>query len=213
MSEAEPIRVLIVDDHPLAQSGMRNFVAAFRDLQLVATASSGEEALELVEREPPDVILMDMLMPGLGGVATTRRITERFPGVRVIALTSSQDSALIKEALQAGATSYLLKTISAVDLAHAIRAAHRGQAVLAPEVTEALVHTLRAETAPGSDLTAREREVLQLVAQGLSNVQVGQQLSISRSTVKFHLASIFSKLGVTNRPELIALAYQQHLVR
>ena len=212
MSAAPPIRVLIVDDHPLAQSGMRNFVAAFRDLTLVASASSGEEALSLVERDPPDVVLMDMLMPGMSGVETTRRIKQRQPHIQVIALTSSQDSNLVKQALQAGAISYLLKNVSALDLAQAIRAAHAGRSVLAQEATAALVQTTREERELGHDLTAREREVLQLVAQGLSNTEVGRQLAISRSTVKFHLSSIFSKLGVSNRPELIALAYQHNLV-
>ena len=118
----------------------------------------------------------------------------------------------MKQALQAGAISYLLKNVSALDLAQAIRAAHAGRSVLAQEATAALVQTTREERELGHDLTAREREVLQLVAQGLSNTEVGRQLAISRSTVKFHLSSIFSKLGVSNRPELIALAYQHNLV-
>ena len=212
MNASRPIRVLIVDDHPLAQSGMRNFIAAFGDLALIGAASSGEDAVALVERDPPDVILMDLLLPAMSGVEATRIIKRRRPQVQIIALTSSQDSELVKQAVQAGAISYLLKNVSALDLAQAIRAAYVGRSVLAPEATAALVQTMQAETGLGSDLSAREREVLRLVAQGLSNAQVAAQLSISRSTVKFHLASIFSKLGVANRPELIALAYQHHLI-
>jgi two-component system, NarL family, response regulator LiaR len=212
MSAQQAIRVVIVDDHPLAQSGMRNFVAAFPDLRLVGTAGSGEEALEVVERERPDVTLMDMLMPGMGGVEATRQIRQRYPKVQVIALTSSQDGELVRQVVQAGAISYLLKSVSALELAQAIRAAHAGRSVLAPEAAGVLLDSLRGGHAPGHDLSEREREVLQLVAQGLSNLQIAQQLSISRSTVKFHLSSIFSKLGVSNRPALIALAYQHHLV-
>jgi len=144
MNDAPPIRVMIVDDHPLAQSGMRNFVAAFPDLLLVATAGSGEEALELVERDRPDVILMDMLMPGIGGVEATRLIRLRYPGVQVIALTSSLDGALVTQVVQAGAISYLLKSVSALDLAQAIRAAHAGRAVLVPEAAALLLDSVRA---------------------------------------------------------------------
>ena len=212
MNASRPIRVLIVDDHPLAQSGMRNFIAAFPDLVLIGAAGSGEDAVALVERDLPDVILMDLLLPEMSGVEATRIIKGRHPNVQVVALTSSPDSELVKQALQAGAISYLLKNVSALDLVQAIRAAYAGRSVLAPEATAALVQTVRTGPELGKDLSAREREVLQLVAQGLSNAQVAAQLSISRSTVKFHLASIFSKLGVTNRPELIALAYQQHLI-
>jgi NarL family two-component system response regulator LiaR len=212
MSETYRIRVLIVDDHPLAQSGLRNFIEAFSDFALVGIASSGEEAIEWCDRTQPDVILMDMLMPGIGGVEATQVIKQRWPQIQVVALTSSHDSVLVKQALQAGAIGYLLKNVSAIDLAQAIRAAVVGRPVLSQEATAALVQSVHQNSGLGSDLTEREREVLQLVAQGLSNMSIGERLSISRSTVKYHLASIFSKLGVSGRQEAIALAYQHRLV-
>jgi NarL family two-component system response regulator LiaR len=212
MSETYRIRVLIVDDHPLAQSGLRNFIEAFSDFELVGIASSGEEAIACCGRTQPDVILMDMLMPGIGGVEATQAIRQRWPQIRVVALTSSHDSDLVKRALQAGAIGYLLKNVSAIDLAQAIRAAVVGRPVLSQEATAALVQSVHQDSGLGSDLTEREREVLQLVAQGLSNMDIGERLSISRSTVKYHLASIFSKLGVSGRLEAVALAYQHRLV-
>jgi len=212
MSELNRIHVVIVDDHPLALSGMCNFIEAFGDFELVGTASSGEEAIVCCERTQPDVVLMDLLMPGMDGVAATQAIKQRWPRIQVIALTSSQDSELVKQALQAGAISYLLKNVSAIDLAQAIRAAAAGRPVLSQEVTAALVQAVRRDSGLGSDLTGREREVLQLVAQGLSNMQIGERLSISPSTVKYHLTSIFSKLGVSGRMEAVALAYHHRLV-
>lgn len=211
MSESKTIRVLVVDDHPLAHTGMRHFLNAFHDLELVGEASTGSEALALCDRVYPDVILMDMVMPGMDGVATTRAIRQRFPQIEIIALTSYREGDLVERALRAGAISYLLKNVTAFDLAQAIRAASAGRAVLAQEATEALVATMRAPNSPGTDLTEREREVLGLLVQGLSNPQIAERLSISRATVKFHIGSIFSKLGVASRSEAIALAYQRHL--
>jgi NarL family two-component system response regulator LiaR len=212
MGAIHPIRVVIVDDHPLAQSGMRNFVEAFSDFELVGVAGSGEEAIAACDRTRPDVILMDMLMPGMDGLAATRAIKRGWPRTQVIALSSSQDSKLVKQALQAGAISYLLKNVSALDLAQAIRAAVAGRPVLSQEVTTVLMQTIYHDSGLGADLTEREHEVLRLVAQGLSNIDIGERLSISPSTVKYHLANIFSKLRVSSRMEAIALAYQHRLV-
>jgi NarL family two-component system response regulator LiaR len=212
MSKTYRIRVVIVDDHPLAQSGMRNFVEAFGDFELVGIAGSGEEAIACCTRVQPDVILMDMLMPGMDGLAATQAIKQRWPQIQVVALSSSQDSKLVKQALQAGAISYLLKNVSALDLAQAIRAAVAGRAVLSQEATAVLMQIICPDSGLGGDLTEREHAVLQLVAQGLSNMEIGERLSISPSTVKYHLANIFSKLRVSSRVEAIALAYQQGLV-
>jgi two-component system, NarL family, response regulator LiaR len=205
------IRVLFADDHPLAQSGMRNFLDAYDDLELVGAATSGEEAVQLCSQLLPDVVLMDLLMPGMGGVEATRQIKQLHPQVQVIALTSHQDGDMVAQALKAGARSYLLKNVAALDLAQAIRAAMAGRAVLAPEVQDTLVATM-SQDGLGSDLSEREREVLQLLAQGLSNQQIAQQLVISPSTTKYHVRNIFEKLGVTSRGEAIALAYQRRLV-
>jgi two-component system, NarL family, response regulator LiaR len=212
MSKRPSIQVLIVDDHPLAQSGIRNFIDAFDDLQLVGTASSGEDAITSCERLCPDVVLMDLLMPGMGGVAAIAAIRRASPATEVIALTSAHDGALVNEALEAGAISFLMKNVSAFELAQAIRAAAAGRSVLSEAAATALVQRVRQSGGLGSDLSEREREVLQLVAQGRSNAEIAEALSISRSTVKFHVSSICSKLGVSSRAEAIALAYQHRLV-
>jgi NarL family two-component system response regulator LiaR len=212
MSAASTIRVLVVDDHPLAHSGMRFFLSAFTDLEMIGAACDGEEALALCARLQPDVVIMDMLMPGMDGSTATATIRERYPQTRVLALSTFNDSDLVDQALLAGACGYLLKNVSPFDLANAIRAAFEGRTVMAPEVHAAMDETLRRPHLPGADLTEREREVLNLVTQGLSNQQIADRLSITRSTVKFHIGSIFTKLGIATRSEAIALAYRRRLV-
>jgi NarL family two-component system response regulator LiaR len=206
--------VLIVDDQALVRSGLRYFLLAFDDLELVGEAASGEEAVQLCAQFQPDVVLMDLMMAGMNGAAATRVICERWPGMRVIALTNFQDAELVQGALEAGATGYLLKNVSAAELADAIRAAHAGQPTLAPEATQVLIDAATHPPAEevGCDLTPREREVLALMAEGLSNPEIAEQLVIGLSTVKFHVSSIFSKLGVSGRAEAIALAWQHDLV-
>jgi NarL family two-component system response regulator LiaR len=179
---------------------------------LVGEAASGAEALRLCEQAAPDVILMDLVMPGMDGVATTRAVRERFPGIRVIALTSFPEDHLIQEVLGAGAISYLLKNVSADELARAIRAAREGQSTLAPEAAQALIARVTQPRTPGHDLSAREREVLALMVQGLRNPEIAERLVVGRSTVKFHVSSILGKLGAQSRTEAVALAIQHHLV-
>jgi NarL family two-component system response regulator LiaR len=212
MSEPQPIRVLLVDDHAVVRSGLAAFLLAFDDMELVGEAGSGEEAVQVCERVQPDVVLMDLVMPGLDGAAATRAIRERCPGIQVIALTSFKEEDLVQRALQAGAISYLLKNVSASELAEAIRAAHVGRSTLAPEAAQALVQAATQSPPPGHDLTAREREVLALMVEGLNNREIAERLVVSQSTAKFHVSSILSKLGVESRTEAVALAVQHRLV-
>lgn len=212
MSEHISIRLIVVDDHQLALSGMRLFLSAFPDIELVGEATDGFAAIQLCETLQPDVVLMDMMMPAMDGVEATRQIKARFPHIKILVLTSYEEGGLVERALRAGANGYLLKNVAAHELARAIRMAHTGRSVLAPEATEALMSVLQQPNSTSSTLTEREREVLNLMARGSGNSEIGERLGISRSTVKFHINSIFTKLEVTTRAEAIALAYQRRLV-
>jgi NarL family two-component system response regulator LiaR len=213
MTEPDKIRVMIVDDHAVVRSGLSAFVLAFDDLELVGEAPGGAEAVRLCRQLQPDVVLMDLMMPGMDGAAATRAIREACPEVQVIALTSFKEQDLVQAALQAGAIGYLLKNVSAEELAGAIRAARAGKPTLAPEAAQALIHAATRPPAPGHDLTEREREVLALMAEGLSNQEIAERLIVSHSTVKFHVSSILSKLAVSSRTEAVAFALKNKLVR
>jgi len=208
----ERIRVMVVDDHRVVRSGLTAFLAASDDLELVGEASDGRQAVELCARLRPDVVLMDLVMPEMDGAAATKAIRERCPETQVVALTSFREDELVTGALQAGAIGYLLKNVSADDLAGAIRAAKAGRPTLAAEATRALIDSARQPRTPGHDLTAREREVLGLMVQGLSNPEIAEHLVVGRSTVKFHVSSILGKLGAASRTEAVATALQQGLV-
>ncbi len=207
------IRVLHVDDQVIMRNGIQFSLLAFPDIEVIAQASSGEEALDLCAQLHPDIVLMDLIMPGMGGVATITALQAQWPEIRVIALTSFQEGSLVEEALQAGAIGYLLKDVAVDDLAKAIRLAQRGMPVLAAAAAQALVHVVTARPPKlGQDLTERERQVLGLLAEGLSNQQIAERLVITPATVKFHTHSIRSKLGASSRTEMVVLALQNHLV-
>ena len=212
MSDQNRIRVMIVDDHAMVRRGLAAFLQVFDDLELIGEAASGEEAVQVAASVQPDVVLMDLMMDQMDGAAATCAIRASHPHVQVIALTSFREEVLVQKALQAGAISYLLKNVSADELAAAIRAAHAGRSTLAPEAAEALIHAAAQPPAPGFDLTARERDVLELMVKGLSNVEIAERLVVSQSTIKTHVSSILAKLGVTGRTEAVALAVQHHLV-
>jgi len=208
------IRVLLVDDHAVVRSGLAAFLLAFADLELVGEAADGEEAVYLCAYLHPDVVLMDMLMPRMDGATATHLIRERWPQIQVLILTSFKEEALIQNALKAGAIGYLLKNISNDELVNAIRAAYRGRLTLATEATSALLQAARQPQVPvpGNNLTERERQVLYLMAKGIDNNAIADMLVVSRSTVKFHVSNILSKLHTTNRTAAVALALQNKLV-
>ena len=208
----QPIRVMLVDDHTMVRRGLATFLKVFDDLELAGEAASGREAIQLCAQLQPDVILMDMVMPDMDGAAATRLIRRQLPSVQVLALTSFKEEALVQSALQAGAIGYLLKDVSADELAQAIRAAHAGRSTLSPEAAQALVHATSQPARPGMDLTGRELAVLTLLVEGLNNTQIAARLTISPSTVKSHVSNILAKLGVASRTEAVTLALRNRLV-
>jgi NarL family two-component system response regulator LiaR len=211
-SPIKPIRIMIVDDHTMVRKGLATILKVFPDLQLAGEAENGSAAIKLCDEIQPDVILMDMVMPDMDGATATRIIRQQFPQVQVIVLTSFKEGELIKNALEAGAIGYLLKDVSADELAKAIRAAYSGRATLSPEAAQSLVQTSNLPPPPGLDLTEREREVLALMIEGLNNTQIAGRLTVSPSTIKSHVSNILSKLGVASRTEAVTIALRNHIV-
>jgi two-component system, NarL family, response regulator LiaR len=212
MTDTSEIKVMVVDDHRVVRSGLKTFLLTFDDLNVVAEASGGEEAVRLCGEVRPNVVLMDLVMPGLDGIAATRAIREKYPQTQVIALTSFGDQERVQAALKAGAIGYLLKDVSDVELVAAVRRAAAGQPTLAADAQRALIQATTNPKPPGSDLTEREREVLALMVRGMSNDEIAADLTVRPSTAKFHVGNVLSKLGVDTRTEAVALALKNHLV-
>lgn len=207
-----PIRILLVDDHAVVRSGLSRFLMVNRDMQLVGEASDGAEAIQMAGLHQPDVILMDLMMSSTDGITATREIHQKYPHIRIIALTSFSEQNLVQGALQAGATSYLQKNVTAVELCSAIRSACAGRMTLSPEAAQALAQVTAQTHLPSNRLTEREREVLQAMVAGLNNSEIAEKLKISLGTAKFHVSNIFQKLGVASRVEAVGLAIAQKLV-
>ncbi len=209
---SNPIRVMLVDDHTMVRNGLRTFLLIYEDLELVGEAADGREALAVYAQVEPDVVLMDLKMPRMGGVEATRKLLAHDPDACVIALTSFKEEDLVTEALSAGARGYLLKDIGAEELAAAIRTAHAGNPTLASEAAWALFTASRRGPKLGDDLTDREREVLALMVEGMTNPEIASELFVGLSTVKTHVSNVLSKLEVTTRTEAVSVALQKQLL-
>lgn len=210
----DKIRVVLADDHTFVRHAIRQALESAEDIEVLGEASDGNMALQLVEELKPDIALLDIQMPGLSGVEVTRQIKVLFPKVRILILTAFDDDPYVFAVLQAGADGYLLKTLEVDDLIRAVRAVHRGESALSPEITEMVLKQLKSGRPAGAakqieGLTARELEVLRLVADGLTNKSIGAQLGINDRTVRGHLANIFGKLGVASRTEAVTEALKK----
>jgi NarL family two-component system response regulator LiaR len=205
------IRLAIIDDHAMVRRGLAVFLRGNSDIELVGEGSNGNDALVLCKEVKPDVVLMDLMMPIMDGITATSHITLHYPDIKVVVLTSFAEEQLVKDVLKAGAIGYLLKKISANDLANAIRAAHRGISTYAPEVTDILVKSVRQPHSIFQDLTAREREVLGLMVKGMCNTEIATQLTVTVATTKSHVSNILSKLNVNNRTEAIIKVLEYNL--
>ena len=212
----DPITVMIVDDHEMVRRGACSYLEAQPDIALVAQAGSGEEAVKLAQEFIPDVVLMDLVMPGMDGVEATRRVKNISPRTQIVILTSFHQDEYIFPALQAGAISYLLKDVKAAELLEAIRHAARGEATLHPKIAARVIKTFRSleaeEATSFTVLTEREMEVLKLIAKGYSNDRIAEELVISVGTVKGHVSNILSKLHLVDRTQAAAYAWQKGIV-
>jgi NarL family two-component system response regulator LiaR len=206
------IKILLVDDHAVVRSGLSKFLLVNKDLKLVGEASDGAEALQMTSLHKPDVILMDLMMPGVDGITATREIHRKYPEIKVIALTSFSEPNMVQGALQAGAVGYLQKNVTALELSNTIRSACEGKMTLSAEAAQALAHSVAQPQIPGEQLTERERDVLRCMVDGLNNNEIAETLVVSLGTVKFHISNIFHKLGVSSRVETVKLAIEQKLV-
>lgn len=212
MSTKTSVRVVLVDHHLLVRCGLRAILSDTPDIALIGEGSNGQEALHLCERLQPDVVVMELVMPLLDGVAATRLIRQCSPDTHILILTCSPDDERVEEVLRAGAVGYLKKNMSSEAFINSIREASQGVCTLAPEAARALIRMQNAPPEIGHDLTVREQEVLVLLANGMSNQEIATHYQISNSTVQFHVSNIFSKLGVSNRVEATAFAIRHNFV-
>jgi DNA-binding NarL/FixJ family response regulator len=207
------MRVMIVDDHPVTRDGLRAALGTAEDVEVVGEASSGEEAVKVVTEVEPDVVFMDVRMPGMNGIEATKAIRQGNPDTRVILFTVDESRASIAEAIQAGVSGYLLKDVGVDELVHAARLALEGKAVIHPTLTQAFIEEVRlVDRKPEAPLSRREIEILQRVAYGATTKEVADKLGISPHTVKTHLERIFEKLGANDRAQAVAIAIRQGLV-
>jgi NarL family two-component system response regulator LiaR len=209
MENCEPIRVMIVDDHQMVRDGLKVFLSVHEDIEVIADARDGQQALELCLQFGPDVVLMDIVMPKMDGPTATALLLEQCPQVQVIALTTFVEEELVQQAIQAGAISYLLKDVHPDRLAQAIRDAYGGQGTIDATAAQVLIQAKEQTPSLGNTLTKRELEVIRLLAQGVPNKEIAQVLNISLGTVRFHASNIYMKLGVSNRTEATRLAIEQ----
>lgn len=209
------IRVLITDDHEMVRIGVSAYLSAQPDIDVVGEAENGEKAVKLALELKPDIILMDLVMDGMDGIQATKEIIERWPDAKIIIVTSFLDDDKVYPALEAGATSYILKTSKASEIAEAIRKTYEGQTILEPEVTNKMMAKMRSksESLPHEELTPREREVLLLMAEGKSNQEIADELFIALKTVKVHVSNILSKLDVEDRTQAVIYAFKHSLVK
>jgi two-component system, NarL family, response regulator LiaR len=212
-ADAPAIKVAIVDDHELVRGGLETILSLFDDIELVGQADSGADAVRMCAHARPDVVLMDLVLPGgMDGAEATKEVLRVCPQTKVLALTSFSDPELIQRVLRAGALGCLLKNVSGKELAAAIRRAHAGTSTLAPEAADALVHAISSPVEVRAGLTRREGDVLSLMVDGLTNAEIAERLVVSLSTVKTHVSSIIAKLGASTRTEAAAIAVREHLV-
>jgi two-component system, NarL family, response regulator LiaR len=207
-----PIRLVIVDDHELVRHGIVSFLKSFPDLEVLSEGRNGYDAIRLCSELNPDILMIDIIMPGMDGVTAIGRIHLAQPNIKIIALTSSSDTINVTQAIQAGALSYLLKDVDSEHLVASIRAAYRGERTLAPEATQALINVVTRLAEPQNTLSDREKEVLRYIAIGMTNAEIAKEMFISRSTVKYHVSSILTKLNVATRAEAITVAIKRGLV-
>jgi NarL family two-component system response regulator LiaR len=214
---SESITVLIVDDHSVVREGVRGYLEAQPDISIAGEAASGEEAVRLAADQVPDVVLMDLVMPGMDGVEATRRVRRVSPRSQVVVLTSYHEDVHIFPAIKAGALSYLLKDVGPGELAAAVRAAAQGEATLHPHVATRVMQELRGARRevpnPFAELTDRELEVMRLVAEGLSNAKIAERLVLSEKTVKGYVSNILSKLHLADRTQAAVFAWREGMIR